>query len=418
MDIKETVRRDGLRIISCNIPTQTKVMVGISALVGSANDPINKQGLFHYFEHMGFKGTKRRNVQAIRTFANKNLLTFNAGTYRSRTEYYGVSIYKKLGLLCDLIADIYSNPAYPESEIKKEKGPVLLEAARNKDDDGYISDLALRELLYVKNPLRQFSTGTEEGIKSITRKDLLREKGKWYVPANTVAVAVGRVSHATFVREIERRIPFNKAQIERPLWNDEINQLPALQRKVIERKDRNKSTIVMGCKIPSKVSDRIDIVEDFLSSLLVSGWSSRLWNEVREKRGLAYTATGGVTRYYELGAYFDAFVQTTPGKEKYVESLMRKALFTKITEKDKKLFEDTRESINDKITAGFGENLNAWDSIIHDKIGKREPISKIKRFFSEQRKIVNSLSLHEAEKIRRELFRPERFVTVVIKPHS
>jgi predicted Zn-dependent peptidase len=416
MTIKETVRRDGLRMVSCNIPTQTRVLVGISARVGSAHDPANRQGLFHYFEHMAFKGTAHRNVKQIQDFINRNLLYVNATTYRTRTEYWGVAVYRKLALACDFVTDLYAHSTFPVAEIRKEKGPVLLEAARNKDDDGYLADLALRQLLYAKNPLRQFSTGTEDGIKSITRNDLLREKAKWYAPANTVAVAVGRVSHAAFVKEIEKRIPAHKMDVMPQAWDPEFEAMPSRSREIIERRDRRKSTIVMGCKMPDRVSDRADNVEDFLVSLLVSGWSSRLWNEVREKRGLAYTASGGITRYGGLGAYFDAFVQTRPGKEALVEKLMRKALFTPVTADDRAIFEATRESVNDAITAGFGENLGAWNALIHDKIEKGESVLSIKRYAAEQRAIVNNLTLREAEKIRRDFFRPERFATVIVKP--
>lgn len=416
VEIKETTRKDGLRIITCNIPTQTKVSVEISALIGSAQDPVDKQGLFHYFEHMAFKGTKKRTAKDIRDFANRNLLSFNASTSRLRTEYYGVAVYKKLSKVCDIISDIYVNSNFPQKEINKEKGPVLLEAARNKDSDSYIADLTLRELLYAKNPLRQFSTGTEEGIKSITRKDLLREKERWYVPSNTVVLAVGRVSHSGFVREMEHRIPVNHGRVIRSVWDSEFD-LPLLKnRHVIERGDRRQSTVLMGCKVPEKISDRMDIVEDFLLSLLVSGWSSRLWREIREKRGLAYSAGGGVSRMYNLGAYFNAIAQTKPGKEKLVESLMRKAIFTPITSKDKKIFEDTRETMNDRITAGFGESLDSWGSLIYEKIIKGESLPNPKRYLKTQRDIVNSLSLREAEKMRRELFKSDRFATVIVKP--
>lgn len=416
MKIQETIRRDGLRIISGNIPSQTKVLVGISALVGSAYDPENRQGLFHFFEHMAFKGTKRRSVTQIRDFANRNLLNSNATTYRTRTEYWGIAIHKKFNLLCDIIADIYAHSDFPAPQINKEKGPVLLEAARNNDDDRYLSDLVLRELLYKKNPLRQFSTGTKEGIMSITRKRLLEERERWYVPSNTVAVAVGRVSHTSFVREMSDRIPIKEKAVMQPIWDNEINLIPQVNRRVIELKDRKKSTIVLGCKIDDVASDRIEDIEDFLSSLLVSGWSSRLWNEVREKRGLAYAVNGGVRRYRGLGAYFYAFAQTKPGKERIVESLIREALFTPLTNKDKKIFEDTRETTRDKIDAGFGEDLDKWYDLIFDKIEKGETPQGIPRFFSEHRKIVNSLHLHEAEKMRKELLRPERFATVIIKP--
>ncbi len=416
MKIQETVRKDGLRIISCSIPTQTKVLVSISAMVGSANDPVNEQGLFHYFEHMAFKGTKRRTMKDIKNFSNRNLLSVNATTYRQRTEYYGVAVWKKLALACDFVTDVYVNSMFPVAEIKKEKGPVLLEAARNRDSDGYMADFALREMLYRNNPLRQFGTGTELGVAGITRARLMKEKAQWYVPSNTVALGVGRVSHAEFVREISKRIPLGKVQAPVVRWDVELDEVPSLAHKIIEREDRSKATILVGCKVADRVDDNLEVVEDFLASLLVSGWSSRLWQEVREKRGLAYTAGGGTARYYGLGGYFNAYVETAPGKEAEVEKLIRKALFTPITAQDKKLFEDTRESMNDQITAGMGESLGSWGGLIFDKIMKGEPVSRVGTYLKEQRKIVNSLSLRDAEAMRRRIFLPERFATVIVKP--
>ena len=416
MTIRETIRKDGLRIITCNIPTQTKVLVSISAGVGSAWDPADRQGFFHYFEHIAFKGTARRNARQINEFRDRHLLASNAGTGRMQTEYWGTAVYTKLDLLSEFICDIYANSTFPAVEIAKEKGPVLLEAARNKDNDGYRGDLALRELLYKKNPLRQFSTGTEEGIRSITRRDLLREKARWYVPANTVAIAVGRVSHQAFVRNIESHIPFDATPVLLREWDPEFALLPPISREIIERKDRSKTTVMMACKMPDRVNDRVEAAEDFVISLLASGHSSRLWEEIRSRRGLAYAADGSMARYPGLGAYFNTFVQTAPGREALVEKLTRQALFAPITQKDRKLFEMTRERANDIITAGFGENLGVWADAIQDKLAKGESVLGLRHYFAEQRRIVNSLTLREAEKIRRELFRPERFVTVIVRP--
>ncbi len=417
MTLRETVRRDGLRIITCAIPTQRMVLVSLSALVGSAYDPEDRQGLFHYFEHMAFKGTETRTVKDIYAFTERNLLSTNASTYRDRTEYYGLAVHTKLDRACDIIADIYAHSTFPATEIKKEKGPVLLEAARNKDDDGYFAGLVLRGLLYEKNPFRQFTTGTPEGIARISRKDLLREKARWYVPSNTIALAVGRVSHDAFVKEISARIPIDHTKAPKVAWDPEFSLPPRRPEEIVFRQDRSKSTIVMGCKVPDRVSDRADDAEDFMSALLVSGWSSRLWNEVREARGLAYAASGGVSRAVGIGAYFSAFVQTSPGKEALVARLMRKVLFTPITQRDRAIFEATREAVNDAITVGYGENLDAWASLIYDTIERGEPLSRVKRHFENERRIVNSLTLRDAETMRRELIRPERFATVMVRPN-
>jgi len=129
MKINETIRKDGLRIITCYVPHKKSVFVELVARVGHAYDPSNKPGLFHIFEHMAFKGTKKRTANDLLSFAARNFMDDNAGTGTLETTYEALAIDRKLPLACEYLCDIYFNSLLPSAELKKEIRLILLEAA-------------------------------------------------------------------------------------------------------------------------------------------------------------------------------------------------------------------------------------------------------------------------------------------------
>lgn len=414
MKLQETRRKDGLRVITVSLPNQRKVYVELSARVGSAYDPEDKQGLFHFFEHMAFKGTKRRTVEDIQSFTQRNLLWTNAGTHSLSTRYQGVAVYTKMKEACDLLCDIYCNSIFPKEELEKERRPILLEIARNKDNDSRSANEMLRELLWEKNPMRLSGAGTVEDIKAVQRADILRERNRWHVPAATVAIAIGKVNHADFVREIYKNIPLNDKKVQYKSWSDEHEELPKKQRVVVKKSKREKAIVVLGFKVPLDLSDRTKDVLDCVESLLTIGSASRLWNEIREKRGLAYAVGGGSAETVGLGRYFYVYVETSPEHIAQVEALTLKALTEPLT--NKIAFEEIRERGIDNATIGFDDNFGMYSALIWDQISRNKPVEDIVRYFSNVQRALKSITLEEVEATRKAFFLPEKFVTVVVLP--
>lgn len=417
MKLNETIRKDGLRIITVSLPSQRKIYVELSCRVGSAYDPIDKQGLFHFFEHMAFKGTRRRSLEDIQSSIQRNLLVVNAVTHPLVTSYYGIAVYTKMKEACDLLCDIYANSVFSKEELEKERRPILLEIARNEDDDGHVAFEALRKNLWKRNPMRFSGGGTVAGVHAVQRADILRERNRWHIPAATVAIAIGKVDHQSFVREITKRIPIAAKTVRHASWDDEHGEFPAKQRVVVKKPKRKKAIVMIGFKVPYDLSERTkDCLLACIEWLLSSGSGSRMYKEIRDKRGLAYAVGGAFGVTLGLSRYFYAYVETSPEHIADVEHLLQQALLDPLTnERD---FEEARERAVDHATIGFDDNFGTYTEMIWEKILENQPVKNISRHFPTVRRALRSVSLKEVETVRKDFFRPEKFVTVIVEPST
>ncbi len=413
MKVRETIREDGLRIISGRVPSQ-KVHFELIAGVGSAYDPKDKQGLFHYFEHMAFKGTKKRSIEDINAFKGRNLLANNASTKRLETKYYGESVSRKFPILCEFLCDLYFHSVFPSEEMKREKEVILNEIARDNDMDHYRAFFSLWDQLWIQNPLRVFGVGSTEGVKNISRDDLLSAKEYWYVPSNTIAPAVGGVDHDEFVAELNRHIPIDRVHIvSHRTWDDEYGALPQKSEIIIELPKREKAIFLLGSKFPFYKDEKNIVLASFFKYLLVGRATSRLCSEIREKRGLSYALDGGVACDYRLGHYFYVHVETLPQRVKEVQGLVKELLMKPFDNPD--VFEETKEWLQDWCTLN-PELLSKWVGYIENALNRGESPRKVERLLSRMSKLISSVSLEEVEDFRRFSLNPDHFVSVIVKP--
>jgi len=414
MKIRETFRDDGLRIISVKVPFK-RIRFELTCRAGSAYDPPEKDGFFHYFEHMAFRGTSRRIEDEITSFSQRNLLMHNAYTAQTETCYFGEAVFTKFPQLCDLICDTYFNSTLPAGEIEKEKEVILNEIARDNDDDKTAAFIELWKLLWRKNPLRKFGVGTPEGIKSVTREELLEAQKNWYVPLNTIALAIGNIAHETLVAELKKHIPEKcdgYRRIEHQTWEDEYDAPPSSCETILKRPGREKAIVLVGCKFPLiKNDERKDLTAEFLEELLVSSMASRIWKELRNKRGIIYASHGGIGSEPPLGCYFAVVAETLPARIDEVKGLIPSLLTAPFN--DKQAFEEVKESLNDRITLGY-ETPSQWSFLLHKKINARENPEKLEGFFRRNKKMLHSISLEEVEALRAETMKPEKFAMVIL----
>ena len=412
MKVRETVREDGLRIISGRVPSK-KVRMELRAGVGSAYDPLGKEGLFHYFEHMAFKGTTGRSVEDINSFMGRNLLFRNASTGKLGTNYYAGAVFRKFPPICEFLCDLYFHSVFPETEMEREKEVILNEIARNNDQDRYRANFALREQLWERNPLRMPGVGSPEGVKNVSRNDLLSAQKHWYIPSNTVCLAVGRVDHNDLVAELNRHIPHNSTQVEHKTWSDEYGVLPRKQEVIVELPKRQKAIFLLGSKFPFYKDEKTNVLTKFLEYFLVRHTTSRLWREIREKRGLSYALSGGVARNYRLGHFFYVYVETLPQRVKEVQELVSELLMKPLDDAD--AFEETREWLYDWFTLD-PEELSEWLEFIVGALERGMSPKSAERYLSRMGKLISSISLEEVEDLRKSSLRSEQFVTVIAKP--
>lgn len=409
--LNETVREDGLRIITKQLKSTKKVFVCVSALAGSADDPDDKEGLFHFFEHMGFKGTKTRSMSQIKEVLGL-LVSSNAYTADLRTTYYGEAVYTKLSLLQDIIFDIYINSVFPEEEIEKEKEVVLNEAAMYEDNDSYKAYNILGELLWQHNPRRRVGVGTPHGLANISREVLLDTHAHWYDHSNTVVVAVGRVEHNKFVNDVNAVFPAGSVKVKRATWSDESEIIPANYVKILERKNREKGVVVWGCKIP-KLPDNEKIAMKILTCMIGGGFDSMLWSEVREKRGLVYSARA----HYDdcvLAPYAAFQAEMLPKRLDEVRLLMYEVVASH--ELNHKHFLRTKSVIEDECLLAL-ETPGDWGTLIHNKIvDERKDILFLNNYAGQCIKQLRKINFEDVVELRKRLLCPERLVLAAVKP--
>ncbi len=411
--LNETVREDGLRVITKRLANTKKVCVASSALVGSAYDDSDKEGLFHFFEHMAFKGTKRRSLTEIVQIAEAKLTDFNAYTGNLRTTYLGESAYTKLDVLMDIIFDVYLNPTFPLEEIEKEKEVVLNETARNNDNDNSKAFYELCRLLWKQNPKRRQGCGTPDGLMNINQNVLSEAHQKWYVPSNTIVIALGLLDHESVVEKAFYFFARDTGRPARLSWADECDEVPAETLRTLERPGREKGVVMFGCKIPNFTGGREKDICCIISNMLGLGWESLLFQEVREKRGFAYRVFSG-THVDKLASYMWFGGEMLPRRIEDARKLMLELACAGEFKRDH--FERTKEGITDTILVSL-ETMDDWERNIYmELVENGEPLSSLHNYANKRAKRMSSIEFEEIVDMRKKLFSQERIACVVAQP--
>ena len=413
MKTEETIREDGLHIITVRVPSK-KVHMELNVRVGSAYDPHDKLGLYHFFEHMAFKGTTERSLDAVVSFRQRNLLSWNASTDKLITSYHGEAVWKKMPQLCDIITDVGFNSIFPSEELEREKEVVLNEIARDQDNDHLVAYRALWNQLWRENPSREFGVGSPEGVQVVSRDDLVSAQKRWYMPSNSLIIAVGKLNHAEFVDEINKQVPLNP-NLAPPLqqWSDEADEVPAKRETVIELSGRKKTIVLVGSKVPFYVEQKMQLKARFFEFMMCRGTTSRLWRELREKRGLLYTVSGGVHESFSLGHYFYVAIETLPARVEEVKKRALDLLMEPLVGSE--LFSQTQEWLGDHFSLG-DDQLPDWADLVFRAIVCKKPLRSVERNFQRALRIAASMTLEEVECMRQYVIRPDHLVTVVMQP--
>ena len=285
------VLKNGLKVI---IEKRKSDSVSIEAMVGVGSNYENKNisGISHFIEHTLFKGTKTKTAKQISSLIEDVGGRLNAYTSKERTAYHGKVPKQYLQVLLDVLSDMLQNPVFDENELKKEKNVVLSEAKIWKDQPRLNQWNLLEKILWKKHPAKNPIIGTVETIKKIKRSDILNYYKKYYIPNNITLTIVGDIEDNVLELVKKKFENFKPDKLEIKKFEEEKN---LEQRKITAKKDTAHSYFVMGYLCPNRV-DKDSYVLDIIQVILGNGSSSRLFTEIREKKGLCY----------EIGASYEA----------------------------------------------------------------------------------------------------------------
>ena len=283
MDIKTTILKNGLRIITANRPETESVSLGFWVNTGSAFEQLEENGVSHFIEHMVFKGTKNRTSLQISEEIENVGGQSNAYTSRETTAFYAQVLKGDVKIALDVISDLILNPTFPAEEMIKEKDVVIQEIKQCADSPySVIFDLFQKDA-FPNQALGRTILGPEEGIRAMTAEKMYDYMNNHYAAENIVFVAVGNLNHEEISKMVEEKFSDFRAKT-----NFVIPEQKYIGGQTIQKKDLEQAHMVLGFK-GYKTTHENFMPMMVLSSILGDGSSSRLFQEIREKRGLVYT---------------------------------------------------------------------------------------------------------------------------------
>jgi predicted Zn-dependent peptidase len=290
---------NNLRVVTTPVPTAQSVAVCIFVGVGSRMEQRRVNGVSHYLEHMLFKGSQSRPStleisQAIEGAGG----VLNAYTNRELTCYWTQVPYDYAALAVDVLGDMATRPLLQPEEIEKERFVIFQEIRRAHDQPAAWAGELLSRALFGDQPIGWPIAGTEESVGAVTRQDLVDHVASWYVPDNIVVAVAGNIEHDQVMSLAEQKL--GSTAHARPLsFQTAAHELPE-ERIQVEWRQTDQNNLAIGLRaLPRNDPGRFTLT--ILNTILGRGMSSRLFKEVREKRGLAYSVGSSVSRHYDTG---------------------------------------------------------------------------------------------------------------------
>ncbi|MCK5286902.1 MAG: insulinase family protein [Thermodesulfovibrionia bacterium] len=281
---KKIILDNGIPVVLENVREALSVTFGIWIKIGSRNESIQENGISHFLEHMFFKGTGKRTSKDIAVEIDSLGGELNAFTSRETTTFYIKVLDEHIEKAVELITDIFLHSTFPEEEIGKEKGVIFEEIKMVEDTpEDYMHDL-FNKSIWGESGLGQSVLGREEAIKKFTRDDLLNHVQRYYGKQNIVIACSGNFREESLMKNLNLTIgAISRDSLPKeeycPEFNGQINIVP---------KKLSEVHLCLGLKGIAQVSeDRYAMY--LLNAILGAGISSRLFQEIREKRGLAYS---------------------------------------------------------------------------------------------------------------------------------
>ena len=314
--VRRTTLPNGIRVVTERMPEARSVTTGFWVAVGGRDEPAELAGASHFLEHLVFKGSEQRSAREIAESVDAIGGEMNAFTSREHTAYYTRLPADELSFGLDLLCDVLAEPALRAHEVDAEREVILEELAMSEDtpDDKVHSLMA--DAVFPQHPLGREVLGDEETVAALSRDEIQTFFKEHYRPANVVIAAAGRLEHEdvlTHLNSFLDAVDMGSAPVRRP---------PSSPPKplAVEQRPTEQAHLTLGWRaIDQRDDDRFALAVGNQS--FGGGLSSRLFQEIREQRGLAYSVYSAASLYTDSGLFM-VYAGTAPSKVNEVLDLI------------------------------------------------------------------------------------------------
>jgi len=324
--VRHTVLPGGLRIVTESVPTVRSVTVGVWVGVGSRDEAPSLAGASHYLEHLLFKGTRRRDALDISAAIDAVGGEMNAFTSKEYTCFYARVLDTDLPLAVDVVGDLVTSSVIRAADVDAERGVILEEIAMHEDDPTDMVHDQFAQVLFDGGSLARPVLGTVESIETIGRSAINGYYRRRYRPQDMVVAVAGNVEHGNVVRLVKKA--FGAAgmldSVSEPTAARGGRLISTASGVRVVRRTTEQANVVLGGPGVARTDER-RFALGVLNAALGGGMSSRLFQEVREKRGLAYSVYSYHAQYADTGL-FGVYAGCVPRKVDDVLAICREEL--------------------------------------------------------------------------------------------
>jgi predicted Zn-dependent peptidase len=411
-EVRRSVLPGGVRVLTEAMPGQRSATIGFWVGVGSRDEAPGQHGSTHFLEHLLFKGTKRRTALEIASAFDEVGGESNAATAKESTCYFARVLDTDLPMAIDVIADMITGAVLDPQEMEQERDVILEEIAMDSDDPTDVAHENFVAAVLGTHPLGRPIGGTPAAIRAVARDSVWDHYRRYYRPDELVVTAAGGLDHDVVCGLVVDAL-------HSAGWNLELAAAP-VQRRSTERaaitgtaglhvvkRQVEQANIIMGC--PSLVAtDGRRFVMSVLNAVLGGGMSSRLFQEVREKRGLVYSTYSFASSYADAG-YFGMYAGCTPSKVRQVIDLLGAELDKLAADG---ISDEELRKAEGQLCGGIVLALEDTGSRM-SRLGRAELVSGEYQDIDETLRQIKAVTAAEVQELARELAAAPRTVTVV-----
>jgi len=298
---KKTKLKNGLTILKVPIKGAKSVLVDVFVKVGSRSEPAKVNGASHFLEHLFFKGSKRFPTAMDLSHSLDAIgAEYNANTGKEHTQYYIKAAAKHFQFIFETLSDVLQNPLFLEDEIERERGVIIEEINMYEDSPMQHVEDVLEEVMWPRQALGRNIAGSKKSVANIRRKDIVSYKETFYQPKNMILAVAGKFRDGLLDKLIKNHWSRNKSK-SFPKWSRARNAQKSPRVKV-EKKPTEQYHLSVGFRSFDH-NHKDNTAQMVLAAILGGGMSSRLFTEIRERRGLAYYVRAGASSYQDTGSF-------------------------------------------------------------------------------------------------------------------
>jgi predicted Zn-dependent peptidase len=294
--------KNGLTLLAVPIPAALSITMSVFVKAGSRYEEPRVNGISHFLEHLHFKGTKKYpTAKKLSEIVDSVGGDFNANTGKEHTQYYIRAASQHLPLILEVLADLVLNPLFDEKEMEREKGVIIEEINMYKDNPQIHIESLFEETMWPGTALGRDIAGKAEIIRAMKRADILDYRKKWYQPSNMIIAIAGKFDQKELEDIIEKAWGNSASKTVGKI--EKVIEKQSAPRLAVEHKTSEQAHMMVGFKAldyDHKLNPQLQL----LATILGGGMSSRLFLQIRERRGLAYYVGASTNNYLDTGNFY------------------------------------------------------------------------------------------------------------------